>query len=154
MKTKQEMKEKLDAGYTLCDPDYPIATIRQIDGTNIIFDGEKVAICYINSQDHKDWEIQRPDLTKPQIVRLDHKGWAWDRYPEESDEVYLFSIEKDGLFHCWHNGKTAKEHDFDTDCLEIWENFSWEKPSEKKKVTFTLTEEQIEAVEEFLRGRK
>jgi hypothetical protein len=155
MKTIKEMQEALDAGYILHDTKYPNCTIIQIDGFNILSDYDKIDMCNIGILNPENWEIQRPDLTKPQIVHLDHKGWSWDDDPEKAEERYLLSIRKDGYFNCWHDGKTSENFGFNTKHSLIWSNFSWEKPATKKKqITLTLTDEQIEEVEEFLRGRK
>jgi hypothetical protein len=156
MKTEQEMEEALKAGYTLYRSEN--GHCLQMVGEYLVLFGGACAIFQHTSTrtiEYKEWQIQRPDLTKPQIVNLDHKGWAWDNYPEEAEERCLLSIMEDGLFRCWADGKTSENFGFNSNSSFLWKNFSWEKPKPKKReITLTLTEDQIEAVEEMLRGRK
>jgi hypothetical protein len=156
MTTKEEMIEALDAGYILCHIRLNRAQVQKLNGQYLFTnrEGDIIERALRVFDFPEDYEILRPDLTKPQIVHLDHKGWAWDNDPEDAKEKYLYSVQSDGRFRVWVQGKTGKEWGFDSYLGTIpYENFSWEDPRQKPikiEITLTLTEGVIEKINKML----
>jgi hypothetical protein len=153
MKSKEEMFEALDAGHTLCHIRLNKAQLQKINGQYLFTsrEGDIIERALGVFDFPEDYEILRPDLTKPQIVHLDHKGWAWDDDPAKAVERYLCSVQSDWWFRCWDHGKTAKDLRFNMIITTTWKNFSWEDPRPKKReITLTLTEDEIEKINKML----
>jgi hypothetical protein len=151
MKNKEEMQEALDAGYTLCIRKDSNAIITQINGVNIASYGKKIEKVDLDWFNPEEIEIQRPDLTKPQTVLLDHKGWAWEDDPEKAEERCLLHINKDYYITYWSGSKRTDNLDVEILIGTKWKNFSWENPSKNKTdITFSLTEQQIADVKALL----